>query len=62
MGMVTATFVDLLIDVGPETTPWFPGGLIAELEDLVGRRVDVVFADSVYPELRTAIFRDARPL
>lgn len=34
--------VDFLVDVGPETTPWFPGGLIVDLEDLLGRRVDVV--------------------
>lgn len=24
--------VDLLVDVGPDVTPWFPGGLVAELE------------------------------
>ena len=42
--------VDLLIDVDDtRTTPWFPGGLIADLEDLLGRRVDIVFADSIRP-------------
>jgi predicted nucleotidyltransferase len=31
--------VDLLIDVGPDPSPWFPGGLVADLEELLGRRV-----------------------
>jgi uncharacterized protein len=44
--------VYLLIDVGEKITPWFPGGLVADLEDLLGRRVHVAFADSlpVYAE------------
>ena len=32
--------IDLLVEVGGPTTPWFPGGLVAELEELTGRRVD----------------------
>jgi hypothetical protein len=28
--------VDLLIDVGANPSPWFPGGLVAELEELLG--------------------------
>jgi len=31
-----------LIDVGSEPTPWFPGGLVAELEELWGEPVQVV--------------------
>lgn len=54
--------VDLLIDEGESPTPWFPGGLIADLEDLLGRPIDVVFADSLRPGLRTAVLREARPL
>jgi uncharacterized protein len=41
--------IDLLIDVGEKTTPWFPGGLVADLEDLLGRDVHVAFADSLPP-------------
>lgn len=37
----------LLIDVGEKTTPWFPGGLVADLEDLLGRTVHVAFANSL---------------
>lgn len=29
--------VDFLIEIGGETPPWFPGGLIADLEELLGR-------------------------
>jgi len=31
--------VDLLVDVTGDTTPWFPGSLIADLEQLLGQRV-----------------------
>ena len=34
--------VDLLVEVGPDTSPWFPSGLVADLEDLLGRRVQIV--------------------
>ena len=33
--------VDLLVEVGPNPSPWFPGGLVVELEELLGRRVQV---------------------
>ena len=55
--------VDFLIDVRDgQTTPWFPGGLIADLEDLLGRRVDIVFADSIHPAFEPFILQDARSL
>ena len=37
------TDIDFLIDAGPKLTPWFPGGLVADLEDLLGRHVHVAF-------------------
>lgn len=51
--------IDLLIEVTGQTTPWFPGGLVAELETLLGRRVDVVEAPALRPMLRDAILREA---
>jgi predicted nucleotidyltransferase len=54
--------VDLLIDVGEKTSSWFPAGLILDLEDLLGRRVDVVTERALRPELRPYVLRDARPL
>lgn len=54
--------VDLLIDAGEKVSSWFPGGLIVDLEDLLGRRVDVVEEVTLRPELRPYVLRDARPL
>lgn len=54
--------VDLLIDVGGNPSPWFPGGLIAELEELLGRRVQVVTESSLDALLRDRVLREAVPL
>ena len=29
--------VDFLVEVGPKHSPFFPGGLLADLQDLLGR-------------------------
>ena len=34
--------VDLLVDRGPRTSSWFPAGLVLDLEQVLGFRVDVV--------------------
>lgn len=54
--------LDLLIDVTGPTTPWFPGGLVAELEALLGCRVDVVETNALREELRDRVLREAAPL
>jgi predicted nucleotidyltransferase len=54
--------VDLLIEAGPRTTPWFPGGLVADLEELLQRRVDVVEPRALYPRLRDRILNEAMEL
>ncbi len=54
--------VDLLIDVTGETTPWFPGSLVADLERLLGRRVQVVIRRSLSPLIRDSVLREAVPL
>ena len=41
--------VDLLVDVTGETTPWFPGSLVADLEQLLDRPVQVVIRRSLSP-------------
>ena len=51
--------VDLLIEVHGPTPPWFPGGLVADLEALLGRRVDVVEAGALHPELRERVLGEA---
>lgn len=54
--------VDLLVDVTGETTPWFPGSLSADLERLLGQRVQVVIRRSLSPLIRDAVLREAVPL
>lgn len=54
--------VDLLVDVGDNPTPWFPGGLVAELEELLGRRVQVVTERGLDALLRDRVLSEAVPL
>jgi predicted nucleotidyltransferase len=54
--------VDLLIDVTGETTPWFPASLVADLEQLLRRPVQVVIHRSLSPLIRETVLRDAVPL
>jgi uncharacterized protein len=54
--------VDLLIEVGPDPSPWFPGGLVAELEELLGRRVQVVTERGLDELLRERVLEEAVPL
>jgi hypothetical protein len=54
--------IDFLIEVEGPTTPWFPGGLVADLEKLLGRRVDVVEPESLSGPFRDNVLRDAVPL
>jgi len=51
--------VDLLLDVGPDPSPWFPGGLVSELEDLLGRRVQVITERGLDEFLRDQILKEA---
>ena len=51
--------IDLLIEKGPITTPWFPAGLVLELEESLGRRVDVVTEKGLNPYLRDRVLREA---
>ena len=44
------------------TSPWFPGGLVADLEALLGCRVDVVEPDALRPEMRLQALAEAVPL
>ena len=54
--------VDFLIDVGPSHSPFFPGGLVSDLEALLGRRVDVVEPDGLYAPFRATVLKEAVPL
>ena len=51
--------LDLLVEVGPETSSWFPAGLIVELEDLLGLRVEVVTERALRSDLRERVLAEA---
>jgi len=40
--------VDLLVSTTASTSPWFPAGLVVDLESLLGWRVQVVTAEGLY--------------
>lgn len=55
--------IDLLIDYDLERiTPWFPAGLMLDLEKLLNRKVDVVSEKSLHYFLRDRILQEAVPL
>ena len=54
--------VDILVEVGANCGPWFPGGLIAELETLLGRPVQVITVRGLNPLLRQRVLAEALPL
>lgn len=54
--------VDLLVEVGANPSPWFPGGFVAQLEELLGRRVQVVTEKALDELLREQVLREAVPL
>ena len=51
--------IDLLIEVGPTVSSWFPAGLILDLENLLGCRVEVVTEKSLNPHIRERVLREA---
>jgi predicted nucleotidyltransferase len=54
--------VDFLIERGPNRTPWFPAGFIVDLEDLLGRRVDVASPNALHWYIKDRILSEAVPL
>lgn len=54
--------VDLLVKAGESTSAWFPSGLIQDLQELLGRRVDVVTEAALHWTLRDRILKEAEPL
>ena len=54
--------VDFLVEAGPETSPWFPAGLIIDLEELMGREVDVVTEGALHWYIKDQVIQEAVPL
>ena len=57
-----ASDIDFLIDIVGHTSAWFPSGLALDLQDLLGRPVDVVTEKSLRWALRDRVLQEARPL
>jgi uncharacterized protein len=55
-----ASDIDFLIDYDLEkTTPWFPAGLLVDLERLLECRVDVVTERGLKPRIRERVLQEA---
>lgn len=54
--------VDLLVDAPPGTSGFALGALLMDLQDIFGRRVDLVTENALHPALRQRILEEAQPL
>ena len=54
--------VDFLVDLEPGRSLLDLGGLLMDLQALLGRPVDVVTEKGLRPRLRASVLKDARPL
>ena len=57
-----ASDVDILVDACPETSSWFPAGLVIDLEELLGCEVDVVTEGGLRPRIKDRVLKEAIPL
>jgi len=54
--------VDFLVTVSGQPSPWFPGGLVVDLEELLGRHVQVVTDQGLHDLIREQVLSEAVPL
>lgn len=54
--------IDFVVDVSPRHSSFFPGGLVVDLEELLGRHVDVVEPEGLHWYVRAQILNEAVPL
>lgn len=55
--------IDFLVDYDlAKISPWFPGGLLADLEDLLGCKVDIVTEQGLHSVIRDRILHEATEL
>jgi len=54
--------VDLLVDVRTTTSSWFPAGLVLDLEQILGREVEIVTEKGLNPHIRERVLQGAVPL
>lgn len=52
--------IDFLVDYDLEKiTPWFPGGLLLDLEQLLNRKMDIAMVDMLKERIRDRVLREA---
>jgi len=51
--------IDLLVTTGSKVSSWFPAGLILELEQLLGRHIDIVTESGLNPLLQEQVLAEA---
>ena len=54
--------IDLLVRMSPGRSLFDIGGLVMDLQDLLGRRVDVVTELGLRPRIREQVLREAVPI
>lgn len=55
--------IDFLIDYDAEkTTPWFPGGLLMDWQDLLDRKVDILTEQGISSLIREQVLSEAKPI
>ena len=54
--------IDLLVRMSPGRSVFDIGGLLMDLQDLLGRRVDVVTERGLRPRIREQVLREAVPI
>lgn len=51
--------IDFLVEMGKNRSPWFPVGLIQNLEELLDRKVDVATKKGLKDRIRERILKEA---
>lgn len=54
--------IDLVVELGPDCSLFDHAALMLELEELLGRRVDVVSDKGIKPRIRKRVLAEAVPL
>jgi predicted nucleotidyltransferase len=57
-----ASDVDFLVDMAPGRSLFDLGGLLMDLQDLLGRKVDVVTESALHWYIRDRVLQQAKPL
>ena len=51
--------VDILVEAGKDTSFFFPGGLLADLQDVLGCKVNVAEPEGLHPAIRNQVLKEA---